>query len=75
MPRIRGPALLLGLVGGCMYHGLDADQGLYLAKWAEKAMIPELGGTLFWSFRLCFCGDVVSKKTIKMAFMVKRIVF
>ena len=75
MSRIHGPALLLGLVGGYMYHGLDADQGLYLAKWAEKAMIPELGGTLFWSFRLCFCGDVVSKKTIKMAFMVKRIVF
>ena len=36
---------------------------------------PRIGRALFWSFRLCFCGDVVSKKTIKMAFMVKRTVF
>ena len=56
MPQIRGTALRLGLVGGCMYHGLDADQGLYLAKWAGKAMIPELGGR---SFGLLDCVSAV----------------
>jgi UDP-GlcNAc:undecaprenyl-phosphate/decaprenyl-phosphate GlcNAc-1-phosphate transferase len=47
VPRIGGIALLLGLIIGGIYHGLDADQELYLAKWAGVAMIPVfLGGLL-----------------------------
>lgn len=47
VPRIGGLALLVGLICGGVYHGLEADQELYLAKWAGVAVIPVfLGGVL-----------------------------
>jgi len=47
VPRIGGLAFLAGLICAGVYHGLEADQELYLAKWAGVAAIPVfLGGVL-----------------------------
>jgi len=45
--RIGGLAVVIGLICGGVYHGMEADQELYLAKWAGVAAIPVfLGGLL-----------------------------
>ena len=37
VPRVGGISLLVGLAAGGIYHGLQADNELYLIKWAGVA--------------------------------------
>ena len=47
VPRIGGIALFMGLTAGAIFHGLQADNQLYLSKWAGVAALPVfLGGLL-----------------------------